>query len=340
MELKVLKKSCIFIIHLLSQNPIRFMKYLSLMSCLLVVLLFGCNEVNSKDEKEVSRFVKQWNENHTQLKSPYLIRDYMDVVNYYGKERTKTQVQQNKKLLFEQFPNYTQRILNDELVITKEAGNYLVTFTKQVNYDGIEADYPTYLSIMNKNGDFKILREGVAENAKNIDAPIFPSALENSVISSNKRKLFGDFDGDGLSDFATVISPIIISAINTEAQSSDAVECKGGCNSVINFSSNALKSITVKGAYRSQLENLKDLNNDGADEIGFWDIKPTTKSLYIFNATNGTLLTEPVVINTTVHKNLRLIDVFKKTGPYKITVTSSAEVDGRWVLKSEVIMLD
>ncbi len=316
------------------------MKYISVMTCLLAVVLFGCNEVNPKDEKEVSDFVIQWNDAHTQLTAPYLGRDYMDVVTYYGKERTKMQVQQDKKTLFQQFPEYTQRILNDQLVITKEAGSYLVTFTKHVSYNGIEADYPSYLSVINKNGDFKILREGVAENTTGLDAPIFPSALENSAIIANKRKLYGDFNGDGLSDFATVISPEISATTTMENQSSAAVACEEGCDSVIIFSNKDLKAITVEGAYRSQLENLKDLNNDGADEIGFWDIKPTTKSLYVFDATNGSLLTEPIVINTAVHKNLRLIDVFKKTGPYKITVTRSAQVEGRWILKSEVIVLD
>lgn len=316
------------------------MKYISVISCLLAVLLFGCNEVNPKDEKEVSDFVIQWNDAHTQLTSPYLGRDYMDVVTYYGKERTKTQVQQDKKLLFQQFPEYTQRILNDQLVITKEAGSYLVTFTKHVSYNGIEADYPSYLSVINKNGDFKILREGVAENAKGLDAPIFPSALENSAIIANKRKLYGDFNGDGLSDFATVISPDVSVATIMDDQSSAAIVCEEGCNSVIVFSNKDLKAITIGGVYRSQLENLKDLNNDGADEIGFWDIKPTMKSLYVFDATNGSLLTEPIVINTAVHKNLRLIDVFKKSGRNKITVTRSAQVDGKWILKSEVVVLD
>lgn len=316
------------------------MKYFPLLSCLLVELLFGCNEVNPKDEKEISKFVKQWNEAHTQLKSPYLERNYMDVVTYYGKERTRTQVQQDKNLLFQQFPDYTQRILNDQLVITKEAVSYLVKFTKHINYNGIEADYASYLSVMYKNGAFKILREGVAENAKDLDAAIFPSARETNASIRNQRQLFGDFNGDGLSDYATVISPELIAATKTEAQSGDAVECKGGCNSVITFSSKELKAITIDGAYKSQLENLKDLNSDGADEIGFWDLKPTSKSLLVFDATNGKLLTQPVVINTNVHKNLNLIDVFKKTGPNKITVTRSAQVDGKWILKSEVIVLD
>ena len=316
------------------------MKFLKLISCLLVVLLFGCNELDPKGEKEVRNFVKQWNETHTQLKAPYLERDYMDVVSYYGKERTRNQVQQDKSLLFQQFPDYKQRILNDKLVITKEKESYLVTFTKRVNYSTIEADYTSYLSVIYKNGAFKILREGIDENAKNLDAPIFPSARENNGVITKSRRLYGDFNGDGLSDYASVISPEILVTAKTDAQNSDAVQCKAGCNSVITFSSKNLESITIQGAYQSQLENLKDLNTDGADEIGFWDIKPTTKILYVFNATNGKLLSEPVVINTTVHKNLSLIDVFKKTGPNKITITSSAQENGKWILKSEVIDLD
>ena len=38
---------------------------------------------------------------HTQIKFPYLERDYMDVVHYYGVERTKNQVQENKMYYFD-----------------------------------------------------------------------------------------------------------------------------------------------------------------------------------------------------------------------------------------------
>src|SRR5690606_15924281 len=316
------------------------MMFRPLISCLLVILLWGCNELNPKGEKEVRKFVNAWNDTHTQLKGAYLEPNYMDVVSYYGKERTKKQVQQDKTLLFQQFPDYTQRILNDELTITKEVGAYLVTFTKHVSYNGIEANYPSYLSLTIKNGVFKIISEGVSDTAKDLDAPIFPSARENNPLITNNRQLFGDFNGDGLSDYSAVIAPKIMAITKTDTQSSDAISCKGGCNSVITFSNKDLEPITIQGAYKSQLENLKDLNSDGADEIGFWDIKPNTKTLYVFNATNGQLLTEPVVINTAVHKNLSLIDVFKKSGRNKITVTHSAEVNGKWVLVSDVVLLD
>ena len=316
------------------------MKYFPFLNCLFILFFFSCNEVIPKGEKEVRKFVTKWNADHTQLKSPYLEDDYMDVVSYYGKERTRTQVQQDKNLLFQQFPDYTQSVLDDQMTITKEEGSYLVTFINRVNYNGKEIDYTWYLSVIYKNGAFKILREGVAEIAKDQDAIIFPSARETNVLNRNNRQLFGDFNGDGLSDYATVISPEITSIKNTDDPDGDVVECNGDCNSVIRFSNKNLEPITIIGAYRSQLENLKDLNNDGADEIGFWDLKPTSKSLYIFNAVDGTLITEPVIINTTVHKNLNLIDVFKKTGPNKITVTHSEQVNGKWLLKSEVILLN
>lgn len=316
------------------------MKYISIFSYLLVLLFLSCNEVNPKSEKEARKFVEQWNDAHTPIKAPYLDRYYMDVVNYYEKEYTSEEVQQDKNLLFQKFPDYTQRIFNDQLEVSEVEGRYLISFTKQVKYNGIEANYPSYIDVTIKNGKFKILREGLSKNAKNRDAPIFPNAQDNIVIRSKKGKLYGDFNGDGESDYATVMAPELQPTINTDSQKGDAVACQGGCNSIILFSNKDLKPITIKGAYQSQLENLKDLNSDGADEIGFWDIKPTTKSLYVFNATNGTLITEPIIINTTVHKNLKLIDVFKKTGVNKITVTSSEQVNGKWVLKSKVIRLE
>ncbi len=309
--------------------------------CLTILMFVNCNDSKPKDVDKVREFVEQWNDNHTQLKSAYLTSYYMDVVTYYGKERTKLQVQNDKNLLFEQFPDYEQRILKDQFVVTKEAGSYLVTFTKQVTYNGIEANYTSYLSIGYKNHKFKILREGVSEDHIDLDVPIFPYGRENNPAITKNRRLYGDFDGDGLSDYATVMSPDIKStAITYSENGTQIVQCVEECNSVISFSNKKLKDITVEDAYESQLENLKDLNSDNADELGFWNIKPTTKSLYVFDPTNGTLLINPIVINTEIHKNLSFIDVFKKTGPNKITVTHSEEVQGKWILKSEVITLD
>lgn len=316
------------------------MKLLPVILCLFFALFSSCNEINPKGEKEIPAFVKQWNDAHTQLKAPYLESSYMDVVQYYGVEQTKLQVQQDKLLLFEQFPDYKQQILNDQLTITKEGGSYLVVFVKNVQYNGVEAAYESYLSIALENSKFKILREGVAEDKNYLDDPIFPSSREKLLKSTANRQLFGDFNGDDLSDYAYVESPLLLSENLAIKQGDSNKLCKGDCTSVLHFSAKDLTAITIENAYKSQLDNLQDLNDDGADEIGFWNIKPNSKTLYIFDATTSKLLTPPVTINTTIHKDLNLIDVFKKTGPKKITVTRSVERDGNWVLVSEVVKLD
>ncbi|EDM43697.1 hypothetical protein SCB49_08903 [unidentified eubacterium SCB49] len=308
---------------------------------LLAVTVFsGCSEIKPKGEKEIHAFVKEWNDMHILLKAPYLRDSYMDVVQYYGVERTNFEVEQHKEMLFEDFPDYTQQIKNNQLTITKEGGSYLVVFEKEVQYNGIEATYESYLLLTLSNSKYKILREGVANDGKHLDVPIFPNNFDRRLAAQQNRKLYGDFNGDDLSDYAYVTAPVLLNAAKTTTKAKTTALCEGACTSVIHFSAPNLTAIAVEDVYSSQLENLRDLNSDGADEIGFWDFKSNAKSLYVFNATTGTLLTPPVYINTAVHKNMKLIDVIKKTGPNKITVTRSKEQAGTWILESEIVVLD
>ncbi|GEQ84536.1 hypothetical protein ULMS_00440 [Patiriisocius marinistellae] len=261
----------------------------------------------------------------------------MDEVDYYDEKRTKEQVALDKKLLFEQFPDYAQTIVNGEITVVKEAGNYLATFINSVTYNGVTANYPSFLAVSFKNGEFRILREGVTPDAVNLDAPIFPKNRMNNAQLIKSPRLYGDFNGDELSDYAFVESPVISSNTATANQNTETVFCEGVCTSIIRFSNSTLKSINVENAYKSQLENLRDLNGDGADEIGFWSFKDNSKSLYIYDVANSKLITPPLVINTAIHKKIKLIDVIKKTGPSKITVTESVNVDGKWKLVSRVV---
>jgi hypothetical protein len=299
----------------------------------------GCGKANHNEDNKVREFVKQWNEAHTQIQSPYLERNYMDVVNYYGMEYKRYEVQRDKNLLFQKFPDYTQSIVDDEISVNKVNGRFLVRFTKRVRYADTEADYTSLLSITKRNGDYKILREDVEKINSKLDAPIFPSSRARETYINKNRQLYGDFDGDGLSDFANVISPQIIQNPITEGTKSSTVECEDECNSLIVFSSENLKDITVENSYQSKLVNLKDINNDQADEIGYWDIKPGTKTLFIYSTRSGELLCKPAVINRTVHENLDLIDVFKRTGPNEIKISYSEKSNGRWILKSEEVTL-
>jgi hypothetical protein len=205
------------------------MKMLPVVFCLFLILCSSCNEINPKGEDEIRAFVMEWCDKHTELKFPYLDSSYMDVVQYYGKEQTRFQVQKDKALLFEQFPDYTQQVLNNELTISKEGGSYLVVFVKDVTYGGVEASYESYLLVTLFNSKFIILREGVSGDKKYMDVPIFPNYREQLLSASENRQLFGDFNGDDLSDYAYVESPKLIRDVAENSPSQTNKKCKGAC---------------------------------------------------------------------------------------------------------------
>lgn len=302
------------------------MKNVLIKCVLLLLLVSGCSKNKTNEKDKIIEFVKQWNDAHSQLEAPYLNRYYSNVVEYYGFKFKRNEVQRHKTLLFKKFPDYTQSIDDNEIVIKTEEGRYFVEFIKNVKYADTTKNYKSFLTIIKRNRDFKILLEAI-DKKYDLNSPIFPNNREIVTYIKNKRQLFGDFNGDGVSDFANVISPEIVSDPNTDNMNEE-VHCRKGCKSLIVFSDQKLKDIIVEGAYKSKLENLKDINSDGADEIGFWDIKPDSKTLYVYSAINGELLCNPATINTRVHKDLDFIDVFKKTGPNRINLTYSENVDG------------
>lgn len=300
--------------------------------CLLLIVCISCKKNNTNEEERVIEFVKLWNDAHTinQLRS--LNSYYSDKVDYYGNAFSRNEVLKHKDLLFEKFSDYTQNIEYKDVITNKTDGKYLVEFVRTVTYASAVESYKTTLTVYKRNRQFRITSENIDETSK-LKSPIFPSNREIVTVIKNKKQLFGDFNGDGTSGYANVIPPEILST--NDVQPDQDVRCQTDCNSIIIFSEPGLKEIIIKGAYQSKLENLKDINSDGADEIGFWDIKPTSKTLYVYSAVNGKLLCQPARINTMVHKNLDFIDVFKKTGPNKINLSYSEKVDGKWVLKSQ-----
>lgn len=307
---------------------------------LIGLVCFGsCNEIDPKGDKDVKEFVLEWNAKHTPVKALDLKHDYMDEANYYGTDLTKEKIQRDKVGLFERFPDLKQTIPESSIQIEKEGGNFLVLFTRKISYDKTEGEYPSFLSVIYKNGDFKIVREGLKllDSTLNPNPLIFPSKAALREAYANIPKLYGDFNGDGLSDYAVVALPEVP---DNNALRNTADPCSNGCESRIIFSANGINPITIQNSYKGVLENVKDLNGDGADEIAFMSETPTTKTLYVFDAGSGTLLTTPIQINTVVHRNLKLIDILKKAGPNKIRVTESIEEAGGWKLKSRVVTLE
>jgi hypothetical protein len=304
-----------------------------------ILLLFSnCNEINPEGKDEVRDFVKAWNSLHTPIKAANLKYEYLDVVNYYGTELTKEQVQLDKNKLFANNPELAITIVPNSILIEKDGKDYLVSFKRAANLGDETFEYATYLSVLHKNSEFKILREGLELEGIEMNATtkLFSTKQTLEATYNKSPRLYGDFNGDGIAEYAFITLPII----NTPATQSSAATCDGDCDSIIRFSNPEINTITVKDVYKYSIENVKDLNGDEADEIGLFSITPTSKTLHIFDATTGNQLTAPVTINTTVHKNLKLIDILKKTGPKKITVTESVQENGIWKLKSRVVVLE
>lgn len=87
------------------------------------------------------------------------------------------------------------------------------------------------------------------------------SALIFTVFAfsqTSDSKIEGDFNGDGKKEFA----------YSKVSDCSD--DCDGKCITTIYFSDKKIKPIIIKNSKNGDIYNLKDLNNDGSDEIGFY----------------------------------------------------------------------
>ncbi|OAB81859.1 hypothetical protein [Cochleicola gelatinilyticus] len=306
---------------------------------LVGLVCFGsCNEIDPKGDKDVKEFVLNWNSKHTSLKAFDLKHEYLDEAIYYGIELTKEKIQQDKVALFERFPDLKQTIPESSISIEKEGGNFLVLFTRTISYNETEGNYPSFLSVIYKNGNFKIVREGLKleDSTVNPNPLLFPSKATLKETYAKLPKLYGDFNGDALSDYAVVVLP----QPNNNELKANTTPCETGCESRIIFSATTLSPIVIKNTFQGVLENVRDLNGDGADEIAFMSETSKTKTLYVYNATTGTLLTDPIFINTEVHRNLKLIDILKKAGPKKIRITESIQENDVWTLKSRVVEVE
>lgn len=79
-----------------------------------------------------------------------------------------------------------------------------------------------------------------------------------SLSAQETEGILGDFDGNGTKEYAYTK----INDCNDD--------CDGKCETIIYFSDKNIKSFIIAPSKNGTLYNLKDLNNDGKDEIGFY----------------------------------------------------------------------
>jgi hypothetical protein len=92
------------------------------------------------------------------------------------------------------------------------------------------------------------------------------------LLRNETKGVLGDYNGDGKKEYA----------YSKVSDCSD--DCSGKCITTVYFSDKKLKPFTIKNSKNGDLYNLKDLNDDGKDEIGFYPNWCTScwQSFYVF----------------------------------------------------------
>lgn len=139
----------------------------------------------------------------------------------------------------------------------------------------------------------------------------------------SSKGVLGDYNGDGKKEYAY-------------SKVSDCSEdCSGKCETTVYFSDKKLKPFTIKNSKNGDLYNVKDLNNDGKDEIGFYPNWCTScwQSFYVFTLRKDGFkyLVKPILthcIQWNDDKKLPIEKVKNKKGFVKITssITEKEEI--------------
>lgn len=170
----------------------------------------------------------------------------------------------------------------------------------------------------------------------------FLVGCKNSNSQNENGKLYGDFNGDGKKEYAWVKSPekldekYEIDFGQDDERGDLAFYCPGGCNSIIYFSDKSIVPITIENSFGGSLENLGDLNNDGADNIGFWNnnisISGTGSTFYVFKTKNSEMnyvdvkrkdyqLIEPIYVKLDAMEFHKIESIVKKLDGNKLEIT-------------------
>ena len=152
---------------------------------------------------------------------------------------------------------------------------------------------------------------------------LFLSFVTFSAQKSETKGVLGDYNGDGKKEYAN----------SKLSDCSD--DCSGKCITTVYFSDKKLKPFTIKNSKNGDLYNLKDLNNDGKDEIGFYPNWCTScwQSFYVFTLRKDGFkyLVKPILthcIQWNDDKKLPIEKVKNKKGFVKITssITKKEEI--------------
>lgn len=204
----------------------------------------------SSDNVDISALVNEWNKAHASKDIEILSNLYDNSVLYYGTQIGKKSCIESKRSLFRKYPDYYQQIFGEIRSEKISKTEVKCSFVKRVTFNQKTKDYPSYLIFSKKQDDWKITTEGDLVTDKNL--------AKAKDIKIPKDAVKGDFNGDGLLDYAWLVPP----------KESECGDCSGNCTSYIKFSDIAIPSIKIEMCIDGIPTNLGDLNKNGNDEIG------------------------------------------------------------------------
>lgn len=232
--------------------------YLPRLLSICFLFLISCNnqsKENSKnptsDTDDFNKLVSDWNNAHCSKDIGMLTSLYDNTILYYGTQKDKNSCIESKLSLFKKYPDYYQQIFGD---IRNEKINdteIKCSFVKRVTFNQQTKDYPSYIIFSKKTDSWKIITEGDLVTDKNL--------AKAKDVKVPKDAVKGDFNGDGILDYAWLVPPKI---------DSEGMDCVGECTSYIKFSDATIPSVKVEQCIGGYPTNLGDLNKNGTDEIG------------------------------------------------------------------------
>jgi hypothetical protein len=243
----------------------------------LIYFLASCNGCGNKPIEPTNeptvltpdKLVFVWNEANNNRDTVTLKTLYDTSIHYYQRKFTINECINRKIEYFAKYPDFTQSIEGNIFVDTLPNGFVKISFTKTIFANNEEQQVPAYLILVRSKGVWKIRVESDLKTDKILSS--------GAQIPANAVE--GDFNGDGIMDYMW---------LETIDKSE---ECK------IRFSG-PIPPIIISACLGGSPVNEKDLDGDGADEVG---ILPVGESscwkgyfVYTFKDNQWTEALEPI----------------------------------------------
>lgn len=204
----------------------------------------------SSDSINVAALVNKWNKAHASKDVGIFSDLYNKTILYYGTQKDKNYCIESKLALFRKYPDYYQQIFGGIQCEKISGTEFKCSFVKRVTFNKKTNDYPSYLVFTKEQDAWKITTEGDLVTDKNL--------AKAKDIKIPKDAIKGDFNGDGVPDYAWLVPP----------KESECGDCSGTCTSYIKFSDKTIPAIKVESCIGGNPTNLGDLNKNRTDEIG------------------------------------------------------------------------